>query len=185
MLAASLLVVSACSDAGDPKGPEASVDPVAGGAQAYVEVIGGEDSDPPPPPVDTMSVSEGGGYSTSFYIMHRATFTSNLEGTRGWIAWGLAKQPAGTDVAGGSEVYYEKGYLRGKGEVRISTRRGSLYIDFARHLDTANAIIHTNCKGERGGACATLAFRGAVYAPYYGRAERVSGRLYVGVPYKQ
>ena len=176
-----VLTLAACTERELPQESTSAVSPTGAPLASFVAVEGGDDGEPPPPPIDTMAVSEGSGYSSSFLITHRVTFTSNLEGTRGWLAWGVAKQPEGTDVAGGSEIYYEKGYLRGKGEVRISTRKGSLYIDFARNLDTANAIIHTNCKSERGGACATLGFKGAVYAPADGRAERVSGRLYVGV----
>ena len=179
-----VLTVTGCADRELPQEATSSLSPTGVPLSSFVVIEGGDDGEPPPPPIDTMAVSEGSGYSSSFRILHRATFTSNLEGTRGWIAWGEAKQPEGTDVAGGSELYYEKGYLRGKGEVRLATRRGSLYIDFARNLDTANAIIHTNCKSERGGACATLVFKGAVYAPVDGRAERVSGRLYVGVASK-
>jgi hypothetical protein len=184
-----LLLVAAiaggCAEASSPRSPEAAAPEVFSGPPAsFVIIGGGPDGDPPPPPIDTMSSSEGGGQTTSFRIAHRARFTSDIEGTMGWIGWGESKQPEGTRVDGESVVYYRKGELFGKGLVRMSTVRGSLYIDFAEHLDRENGIIHTNCKSEKGGACATLRFRGAVFYPVNGRPERVSGLLLIGVPTK-
>jgi hypothetical protein len=161
-IAVTALALAACAEGSAPEQESlSSAVPFEGKAGSFVEVIGGDDGLPPPPPIDTMSSAEGGGQNSSFRIAHRARFTSDIEGTMGWIGWGDSKQPEGTRVDGESVVYYRKGELFGKGLIRMSTVRGTLYIDFAEHLDRENGIIHTACKSERGGACATLRFRGA------------------------
>lgn len=185
LVAALLVVAAACADSSSPRQPDVRPVPLDGPTLAPIVVSGGEDSDPPPPPIDTLSAAVGDTPSLTFQLIHRATFTSDLAGTMGWIAWGSATQPKGTRVEGSSQVYYGKGYLRGTGVVRISDARGALTIDFAKQLDTTSAVVTTTCSAKEGGACATLGFRNASYTPTGGVAARASGKLLVGIPSRQ
>lgn len=198
---ASLALVAGCAEGNAPRELE-KVEAFGEPPLSYIEFEGGKDGEPPPPPKDTLSRADGApmesaslmsaesgatqslaSSSVSFSILHRATFTSDLEGTMGWIAWGRAPQPKGTYIEGEAEVYYRADSpLSGKGVVRIIDGKGSVTIDFARHLDTKNATINTACKAEKGGACATLYYRGATYRPRDSKVGTlVSGRLLVGV----
>lgn len=197
----TLALAVACGEGSAPRTPATrEVQPFAGPPANAVLVRGSKDGDPPPPPLDTLSSAVGSSSgalalaadgttlatpTVTFDILHRATFTSNLEGTAGWMAWGKAIQPKGSRIEGYAEVYYGTGYLRGSGTVRISDAKGALTIDFAKHLDTQNATIWTACTGDPSGACAIIYYRGAAYTPTGGRTVIVAGRLLVGVPARQ
>lgn len=181
-----LFVAAACAETNVPESPTDRPVVHDGPRPASVEVDPGDgESEPPPPPIDTMSVAYGSGGGTTFQIAHRLTFTSDERGVMGWVAWGQSEQPRGTKVEGEAQLYYGTGYLEGKGVVRMVNSRGALTIDFARHLDRENAYFRTDCRSERGGACATLRYYGATYTPAYGNPVRVSGELHVGLRLKQ
>ena len=194
----AMAFLAACADTNSPKELDTLTE-LEGPPAAIIYVDGGRDGEPPPPPIDTLSRADGAmtesaslsdgsaqaaalsSASISFSILHRATFTSDLEGTMGWMSWGKAEQPKGTTLEGYAEVYYRQNYLAGKGAVKITDARGTLYIDFGKHLDVRNGSVSTSCRAEKGGACATLYYRGATYVPRDGRPGFASGRLLVGV----